>query len=106
MKIFHTIMEATTDRRQTRAAAKEEERKTIALAASNARETLVIKGKLFIALQCIYLQNDMTIVMSLGKPRPDRGNYDEVLTQEDFYGEWVLGYMAQGCVKNPPMDQQ
>ena len=106
MKIFHTIMEATTDRRQTRAAAKEEERKTIALAASNAREILVIKGKLFIALQCIYLQNDMTIVMSLGKPRPDRGNYDEVLTQEDFYGEWVLGYMAQGCVKTPPMDQQ
>ena len=92
-----------TTKRQTRAAAKEEDIKAAAEAAANAKEILVLKGKLFIAVQCIYRQNTTTIVMSLGKPHPDRGNYAEVLTQDDFYGQFVLGFMAQGVVTNPSM---
>ena len=81
--------------------AKQEANRAAAEAESNAKEIHALKGKLFLALQCIYLQGDATIVTSIGQYRPSRGAYKDVLSDDDCYGEWVRGYMAQGCVSNP-----
>ena len=58
------------------------------------------KGLLYAALNCIYLQGNDDIRISLGQPYLHyKREYREVLTREEMRGVVVLGYMAQGRVQ-------
>jgi hypothetical protein len=59
-------------------------------------------GLLYVSVQSIYMQSTADIVVSLGRSMPDLGNFGDVLTNDDIYGEWVNGYMAQGYARPFP----
>ena len=67
---------------------------------------LRLKGKLHVALGCIYLQSGDDLHISLGQPFLDYSPYQKVLSSKDVYGEVVLGYMAQGRVQPYPTEKQ
>ena len=59
-------------------------------------------GLLYVSVQSIYMQSPADIVASLGRPRPNLGKFGDVLTNDDIYGEWVDGFMAQGYARPFP----
>jgi hypothetical protein len=59
-------------------------------------------GLLYVSVQSIYMQSTADIVVSLGRSMPDLGKFGDVLTNDDIYGEWVNGYMAQGYARPFP----
>jgi len=59
-------------------------------------------GLLYVSVQSIYMQSTADIVVSLARPRPDLGKFGDVLTNDNIYGEWVDGFMAQGYARPFP----
>ena len=63
-------------------------------------------GLLYVSAQCIYMQSTADIVVSIGQSSPDLGKYEEALTGDDIYGEWVNGYLAQGRARPLPSSEK
>jgi hypothetical protein len=61
-----------------------------------------LRGLLYVALNCLYLQSNDNLVMSLGQYRLVYADFKAVLSPKDVYGCWVRGYMAQGQAQEPP----
>ena len=78
-------------------AAAQAEKKTKAAAIAKERQDIHrLKGKLFLALQCIFLQDDDDIWITLGRKFASVDCFKDVLSAEDRYGVVVGGHMTQG----------
>lgn len=65
-------------------------------------ETQVQEAKLFVALGCVYLQDNDNIILSLGRSDMSLGDYKDFLTPDDTFGVYVRGYLTQGTAKPLP----
>ena len=63
---------------------------------------LRLKGLLYAALKCIYIQSGNNLILSIGGPC-DYEAYTDVLSQDEMHHECGNGFLADSRVKNKPM---